>query len=233
MSPWTAAPSGQDELIARPSEILGEVLGEPVAPDAVRSVYQPIVDLDGQITVGYEALTRGPAGTPLASPLALFDLMRREDRVADFDRACRDAALARASRDGVLPPTTVFVNVEPDLVEEPWSVEARHTWIEAPGDLRCCIEITERDLTAQPAALLQAVARVRQASWGVALDDVGADHRSLALMALLRPDVIKLDMRIVQGRPDREVGEVVGAVNAQAQETGRSCSRRASRPSST
>jgi EAL domain-containing protein (putative c-di-GMP-specific phosphodiesterase class I) len=220
MSPWSTSTIGQDELIGRPAQLLGSVLGEELPDDAVRSVYQPIVDLDGQAVVGFEALTRGPAGTDLASPLALFDLMRREGHVADFDRACRDAALARARRDGVQPPCTVFVNVEPDLVEEPWEVEEQHTWVEAPGELRCCIEITERDLTARPAQLLHAVARVRAASWGVALDDVGADHRSLALLALLRPDVIKLDMRMVQGRPDREIAEVVGAVNAQAQETG-------------
>jgi len=220
MSPWTPSVAGQEELIGRPAELLGRVLGEDLPRDAVRSVYQPIVDLDGRSTVGFEALIRGPAGTPLASPLALFDLMRERGHVADFDRACRDAALARARRDGVQPPCTVFVNVEPDLVEEPWEVEEQHTWVEAPGELRCCIEITERALTARPAQLLQAVARVRAASWGVALDDVGADHRSLALLALLRPDVIKLDMRLVQGRPDREVAEVVGAVNAQAQETG-------------
>jgi EAL domain-containing protein (putative c-di-GMP-specific phosphodiesterase class I) len=184
----------------------------PGAVPGVRSVFQPIVELDSGLVVGYEALTRGPGGEP---PLPLFDAARREGRLTEFDRSCRDLALARAVAGGVAPPLTVFVNVEPTTLDpdDP-------TWREAPEDLRCVIEITERALTDRPAELLHAVAAVREQSWGVALDDVGADQRSLALMALLRPDVIKLDLRLVQQRPDREIAEVVAAVNAQAEETG-------------
>jgi hypothetical protein len=49
---------------------------------------------------------------------------------------------------------------------------------------------------------------------------VGADVRSLALMPLLRPDVIKLDLRLVQDQPTTEVAEIVNAVNAQRERTG-------------
>ena len=35
----------------------------------VRSLYQPIVDLDSGVPVAYEALARGPQGSPLESPL--------------------------------------------------------------------------------------------------------------------------------------------------------------------
>ena len=54
----------------------------------------------------------------------------------------------------------------------------------------------------RPAELLAAVERLRARGWGVALDDVGADHRSLALMPFVRPDVIKLDLRLVQANSD-------------------------------
>src|SRR3954468_17150528 len=37
--------------------------------------------------------------------------------------------------------------------------------------------------------------RLRRLGLGVALDDVGADRRSLALMPFVAPDVIKLDLR--------------------------------------
>src|SRR3712207_7594742 len=45
---------------------------------------------------------------------------------------------------------------------------------------------------------LPIVARVRELGWSIALDDVGADPMSLAFMPLLRPDVVKLDLRLVQ-----------------------------------
>ena len=59
----------------------------------LRPVYQPVVDLrDGRV-VGYEALVRGGPGSPLESPAELFALARTEDVVAEFDAACRAAAV--------------------------------------------------------------------------------------------------------------------------------------------
>ncbi|MDQ3609669.1 MAG: EAL domain-containing protein [Actinomycetota bacterium] len=72
----------------------------------------------------------------------------------------------------------------------------------------------------RPADLLHALEAFRELGWSIALDDVGADSRSLALLALLRPDVVKLDLRLVQARPDEEIAEIVTAVNAYAERTG-------------
>ena len=49
------------------------------------------------------------------------------------------------------------------------------------------MEFTERALTRDPAELLRTVARVRELGYGVAVDDVGADPASLALLPLIRP----------------------------------------------
>ena len=40
------------------------------------------------------------------------------------------------------------------------------------------------------------------------------------MMSLLEPEVIKLDLALVQGSPDAEIAEVVHAVAAQAERTG-------------
>ncbi len=114
---YDSEPAAQHELVARPARLLAEVLDEPLADDAVRPVFQPIVDLPSGTTIGFEALTRGPAGSPLESPLALLAKMREAGRLGEFDQACRDAALARAALAGVAPPLTVFLNAEPELVE--------------------------------------------------------------------------------------------------------------------
>jgi hypothetical protein len=64
------------------------------------------------------------------------------------------------------------------------------------------------------------VEAVRQRGWAVALDDVGADARSLALVPLLRPDVVKLDLNLVQHRPTLAIAEIVSAVSAYAETSG-------------
>ncbi|MEK6296710.1 MAG: diguanylate cyclase, partial [Paraburkholderia tropica] len=43
-----------------------------IAQRQLRAVFQPIVDLDDGAILGYEGLVRGPAGSPLESPAALF-----------------------------------------------------------------------------------------------------------------------------------------------------------------
>jgi predicted signal transduction protein with EAL and GGDEF domain len=86
--------------------------------------------------------------------------------------------------------------------------------------MRGVVELTERTLTNRLAELLPAVQRARADGWGIALDDVGADTRSLALMPVLRPDVIKLDLRLVQEQPTPEIAAIAGAVGAQAERTG-------------
>ena len=60
-----------------------------LAAGAVRSVYQPIVDLATGEHVAVEALARGPAGSALERPDALFARARAAGRLAELDHACR------------------------------------------------------------------------------------------------------------------------------------------------
>ncbi|MGI8749245.1 MAG: sensor domain-containing phosphodiesterase [Thermoleophilaceae bacterium] len=116
-------------------------------------------------------------------------------------------------------PATLFVNVEPEAVGQDFEgaeTEAAHL----PADMRLVVEITERALTSRPADLLPMIERLREHGIGIGLDDVGADQRSLALMPFLRPDVIKLDLRLTQDRPSSEIAEVHNAVSAHAERTG-------------
>ncbi len=111
-------------------------------------------------------------------------------------------------------PWILFVNCEPEV----W--EAGSVLTDAAPWVRVVVELTERALTARPAELLHSIERVRQRGWGIALDDVGADPASLALIPLVRPDVIKLDLRLAQLAPTVGVAAVVTAVAAEAERSG-------------
>jgi EAL domain-containing protein (putative c-di-GMP-specific phosphodiesterase class I) len=150
----------------------------------------------------------------------MFDAARRGGRLGALDWACRAAAFAGALEGGLEPPLTLFVNVEPEALDMPCPEHFARLQERAGERLRIVLEITERALTARPAELLHAIARVRGAGWGIALDDVGADTRSLALMPLLRPEVVKLDLRLVQTQPSTEIAEIVNTVNAERERTG-------------
>ncbi|MGN6686794.1 MAG: diguanylate cyclase domain-containing protein [Actinomycetales bacterium] len=186
----------------------------------VRSVFQPIIDLDEGTVVAYEALARGPRGTALERPDALFASARAEGLLSELDDACRRAAFRSAVELGLFSPLTVFVNVEPEVLDSAPLDDLLAIAESAPGELRVMLEITERALSTRPAELLRTVERVRSLGWGVALDDVGAETMSLAFMPLLQPDVVKLDLRLVQERPTPQVAEIMNAVNAYAERSG-------------
>lgn len=189
------------------------LLDDILRDGAIASDFQPIVDLETGALYGYEALARGPAGTEFEAPARMFACAREEGRLAELDTACQQAAVARGHALGVEAPLTLFVNAEPD--------SSGFGPLPALGrGLRAVVELTERTLTSRLAELLPAVQWARAEGWGIALDDVGADTRSLALMPLLRPDVIKLDLSLVQEQPTPEIAAIAGAVGAQAERTG-------------
>ncbi len=187
--------------------------------DGVRSVFQPIVVLATGQVAAYEALARGPVG-PLERPDQLFAAAREAGLLAELDEACRRAAFRGALTHGLLAPVTLFVNVEPEVLDTAPLADLLDLAAAEPGELRVVLEITERALASQPAELLRTVRRVRELGWGIALDDVGADPASLAFMPLLRPDVVKLDLRLVQDQPSPAVAQIMNAVNAYAEESG-------------
>lgn len=189
-------------------------------PGVIRSAYQPIVDLSSGEVVAYEALARGPLGSRLERPDNLFAAGRAAGRVADLDWACRGAAVRGALEGGLRPPLTLFLNVDSASLHRPVPPAFKEVWTRAESRLRVVLEVTERALTDRPTELLWSVECARDLGWGIALDDVGADPRSLALLPFLRPDVIKLDMALVGARPPGETAEVVHAVAAEAERTG-------------
>ena len=188
----------------------------------VRAVYQPIVELDSGEVAAVEALARGPAGSPLESPAAMFGVARRAGRLHDLEWACRAAAIEGALEANLGTQVTLFLNVEPSVVGAGIPVQYEQLFRTAERKLRMVLELTERDLCKRPAELLNLVAWARNRWWGVALDDVGAEPESLALLPFIEPDVIKLDMRLVQEGRTEANAALIEDVNVHAERFGAS-----------
>lgn len=187
---------------------------------AVRTLFQPVVRLDTHAVVGFEALTRGPAGSALEAPAALLKAAAAVGRLGELDWLCRAHALQAAAAANLHPSLSWLINVEPAGLALDCPVHLRKAVDLARTDLRVILEIVERDTGGHVRDLLHAADQARRDSWGVALDDVGAEETSLALLPFLRPDVVKLDMRLIQGRPHAAAAAVTAAVRAYAERTG-------------
>jgi EAL domain-containing protein (putative c-di-GMP-specific phosphodiesterase class I) len=186
----------------------------------VGAVFQPVVDLGSGEVVGLEALARGPAGSPLAAPLALFAAARACGRVAELDWACRAAAF-RAVLEGDLPPAmSLFVNVEAEAFAEPCPRDLMPIVAKAESHLRVFVEVNDGALAADPAGVLAAVDRAREMGWGVAVDDIGASRAPVAMLPLLQADVVKLDLRALEAASPGDAAGIVTSVLRHVEKTG-------------
>jgi EAL domain-containing protein (putative c-di-GMP-specific phosphodiesterase class I) len=186
----------------------------------IRSVYQPIVRLADRRVIAYEALARGPAGSRLERPDVLFAMAREEGLETALDWECWRAALRGGLEAGLGPERALFVNVEPSSATS-WVPEIGDPLLEdALERFPLVVEMTERALPNHTTDLIPLAEDLRRRGARIALDDVGTDPRSLALMPFLRPDVIKLDLGLMQDSPSREIAETAHAVAAEAERTG-------------
>ncbi|MEO5900484.1 MAG: EAL domain-containing protein [Ilumatobacteraceae bacterium] len=195
-------------------------IDEVIQRRAVTSVYQPIVDLDSGFTVGYEALARGPRGSPFESPERMFAAAAAGGVSSELDWVCRAAALQGALDAGLGRSRQLFVNMEPSSLREPRPHFLAQLLEVADSELDVVMEVTERALVNDPGALIAALTKLRSRGLGVAIDDVGAEPASLALLPFVEPDVIKLDLRLVRDQADDVVASISGSVRADAERRG-------------
>jgi EAL domain-containing protein (putative c-di-GMP-specific phosphodiesterase class I) len=177
--------------------------------------YEPIFDLSTGEPVGAEGLARWPSMGIM--PARAFQWATEQGRLGELDEACRDAVIDDALGSGLMLRRHLFVNLEPSVIG-PATVDRLVRRVEDRAGL--VVEITERGLLQRPAELLRAVHRLRESGCGIALDDVGAVPESLAFLPFIAPDVIKLDMSLVQERPNRGHAAIADGVASYVERNG-------------
>lgn len=185
-------------------------------PGAVRTVLQPIVDLQRGAVVGHEALTR-IAGPPAASPDRWFAAAEANDLGARLAAATIERALAQVPD---LPANTFLtVNCEPQHLCDP---DVLAVLCPPGGSLqRVVVELTEH-ASVTIDRLRASFERIREAGGRIAIDDAGAGYAGLAMLLDVRPELVKLDRSLVTGLdtdPARRVlvqaiGELTASIDA-------------------
>jgi EAL domain-containing protein (putative c-di-GMP-specific phosphodiesterase class I) len=202
VSAWLARQRPQPLDVLLRDTVLGQGLRAAVRKRQIRVHYQPLVDLaDGRV-VGVEALCRWndhrqrPVAPdvfiPAAERTGAISLVGHEVlRIATE----QGEQWANVHGDGM----TMSVNVSPLELCNPGFLRGLGA-LAGVAELRryrLCVEITETAIMADPNKALVALTALRNMGALIALDDFGTGQSSLAYLAGLPIDIIKVDQSFV------------------------------------
>ncbi len=163
-------------------------------------LFMPIANTRERKVLGYEALIRGPEGSPLHSPASLFKVAHRTGRLLELELLCREVSIRRFKYLNL--PGKLFLNVTPaTLLESDFQCGMTLQLLNKVGfdAERMVIEITEQFPIEDYTLMRDATCHYRELGFEVALDDLGAGYAGLRSWSELRPQYVKIDRHFIEG----------------------------------
>lgn len=183
---------------------LVQQLRSALSTDELSMYYQPIVDLGKMKVVGFEALMRwqhperGSLPPDVFIPLAeQSGLILELSRFAVYEAVAAANSWCREDREVDRPYVTV--NFSANQFRSAAVVAMIEGALDASGlaPHRFAVEITERVALADVNETMATMSSLRHLGVSIALDDFGVGYSSLSHLALLLPDIIKIDRAFV------------------------------------
>ncbi len=180
----------------RPNARLRRVLSSLLIDKAIVAAVQPIVRLHDSTVIAYEGLARFPPRGSLLTPDDLFATASSLNMQGSVDLACIHATLHEAAKMG---EADLFVNVLIGTLLDSSGMAALNDAVrEARVDpTSVVLEFSEREPVTDLARLQRIAAEVRSRGFRIAVDDAGAGHASMRVIAELRPEFIKVDRSLI------------------------------------
>jgi diguanylate cyclase (GGDEF)-like protein len=175
-------------------------LHDIISNKRLSAVFRPIIEIKTAKINGHEGLIRGPADSPLHSPIKLFNTARHYGLVAELEYLARHEVLQSFyDLNGV---GKVFLNVSPDVFLSKYSRGGETLkYIDEIGltPQQVVIELTENTPSNDYRLLREACYYYRAMGFEIAIDDLGEGFSSLRMWSELRPDYVKIDQHFIQG----------------------------------
>jgi len=161
----------------------------------LRAVYQPVLDIQHDAVIGYEALIRGPAGGELESPDVLFAAAHEVGLELEFDNLCLETIFGGVP--GAVRGKKLFVNASSKLLAHSVFLDERNLSRIRRAHPRVVVEVSEKEVVMDYAAFREVLDRLRSAGLEIAIDDAGSGYSGLESILQLRPEYIKVAESIV------------------------------------
>ncbi|EAR62968.1 GGDEF domain-containing protein [Neptuniibacter caesariensis] len=175
-----------------------QLLLEILETESLFPHFQPIVDMKKNEVIGHEALIRGPAGSVMASPGALFQTAIENNLLHTLELLCRRFAIEKFAE--LKPGGKLFLNISASLLGTPEHTEGFTSELLQELGISIqdiVIELSEQHPFDQHGLTNSAVQYYRNMGFQVAVDDLGTGYSGLKLWSELNPEYVKIDRHFV------------------------------------
>ena len=200
------------EALARRADLESDLFGA-LKNGGITILYQPQANLGDGLIGAVEALSRWDH--PLhgrLSAITLLETAASAELALAVGRHIRSRAIATAAAwTGALADLKLSLNVTAADLADPDFIDslARDLTSSGLSPRRLVIEVTEEAIINDLDAAAATLSLLRRDGVGIALDDFGAGYSSLARLARLPVDTIKLDRSFAQGLTGSERERIV------------------------
>jgi len=178
----------------------------------LRAAFQPLRHLADGVVLGWEALIRGPQGSPFETPNVLFAVARANDMDVELETLCLETIFGALPR-GV-GSRRLFVNASSMLLRHPVFLDERNLTSINRSHSDVVIEISEKEIV-DYSSFGDILEAVRGAGLKIAIDDAGSGYSGLEAILHLRPDYIKVADSLVRGLEDDPIKrEIISSLAA-------------------
>ena len=167
-----------------------------ISDKQLKAAFQPVCRLSDGALTGYEALIRGPRGTALENPSALFTVSHQNGMDVELESLCLETIFAGLPRP--VKDRQLFVNASATLLRHPIFLNSRNLTAinKTHGDV--VLEISEKEVVGDYASFRDILEIVRKSKFKIAIDDAGSGYSGLETILYLRPDYIKIADSLVR-----------------------------------
>ena len=168
--------------------------------------FQPIISLNQQKIMGYEALIRGPADSALHNPFDLFAAAEQFNLSIKLEFLCREITIQRYADLDI--KEKLFINASPGVLLQPEFKKGEtlrlldHYGVSPHSVI---IELTEHTPADNYEIMRVSAQHYRSMGFQIALDDLGAGYSGLRLWAELLPEYVKIDKHFIRDLHDDRI----------------------------
>lgn len=181
-----------------------QTLDQILKQELIETFFQPIINLQTGMTLGYESLNRPQKTEIFDSTEYFYDFIGQSSKVFEMEKLCRTLAIQKFVQQtkNKEEDLLLFINVNPKVLSDPHFAPGKTLDLLNANRIKpqqIVLEVTEKDAVHNYEAFIKVLNYYREQGFRIAVDDAGSGYNSLKTIVLLQPEFVKIDRSIIQG----------------------------------